>query len=325
MTKTHAIRLHAFGGPEVLQWEEIELPAPGPNEALIRQTAIGLNFIEIYQRTGLYPLPLPLVLGQEGAGVVEAVGPGVTVVKPGDRVGYASGPSGAYAEKRLYPADRLIPLPDEIDDKTAAAALLGGMTARYLLKETFPVQPGQTILFHAAAGGVGQIAVQWAKHLGATVIGTVSAGKVDLAKSLGCDHVLVSGQDDIAAQVKALTGGRGVEVVFDSVGKDTWDASLDALAPRGMMVTYGNASGPVPAIAPLTLASKGSLFLTRPTLGHYIETRARLLANAEDLFDVVLSGKVKIHVNQTFALKDVAQAHIALAERRTTGATVLLP
>ncbi|GFZ99710.1 quinone oxidoreductase [Elstera cyanobacteriorum] len=325
MTKTHAIRLHAFGGPEVLQWEEIELPAPGPNEALIRQTAIGLNFIEIYQRTGLYPLPLPLVLGQEGAGVVEAVGPGVTVVKPGDRVGYASGPSGAYAEKRLYPADRLVPLPDALDDKTAAAILLGGMTARYLVKETFPLKPGHTILFHAAAGGVGQIAVQWAKHLGATVIGTVSAGKVDLAKSLGCDHVLVSGQDDIAAQVKALTGGRGVDVVYDSVGKDTWDASLDALAPRGMMVTYGNASGPVPAVAPLTLASKGSLFLTRPTLGHYIDTRERLLANAEDLFDVVLSGKVKIHVNQTFALKDVAQAHIALAERRTTGATVLLP
>ncbi|MCK6441691.1 quinone oxidoreductase family protein [Elstera cyanobacteriorum] len=325
MTKTHAIRLHAFGGPEVLQWEEIELPAPGPNEALIRQTAIGLNFIEIYQRTGLYPLPLPLVLGQEGAGVVEAVGPGVTVVKPGDRVGYASGPSGAYAEKRLYPADRLVPLPDALDDKTAAAILLGGMTARYLVKETFPLKPGHTILFHAAAGGVGQIAVQWAKHLGATVIGTVSAGKVDLAKSLGCDHVLISGQDDIAAQVKALTGGRGVDVVYDSVGKDTWDASLDALAPRGMMVTYGNASGPVPAVAPLTLASKGSLFLTRPTLGHYIDTRERLLANAEDLFDVVLSGKVKIHVNQTFALKDVAQAHIALAERRTTGATVLLP
>lgn len=325
MTKTHAIRLHAFGGPEVLQWEEIELPAPGPNEALIRQTAIGLNFIEIYQRTGLYPLPLPLVLGQEGAGVVEAVGPGVTVVKPGDRVGYASGPSGAYAEKRLYPADRLVPLPDALDDKTAAAILLGGMTARYLVKETFPLKQGHTILFHAAAGGVGQIAVQWAKHLGATVIGTVSAGKVDLAKSLGCDHVLVSGQDDIAAQVKALTGGRGVDVVYDSVGKDTWEASLDALAPRGMMVTYGNASGPVPAVAPLTLASKGSLFLTRPTLGHYIDTRERLLANAEDLFDVVLSGKVKIHVNQTFALKDVAQAHIALAERRTTGATVLLP
>lgn len=325
MTKTHAIRLHAFGGPEVLQWEEIELPAPGPNEALIRQTAIGLNFIEIYQRTGLYPLPLPLVLGQEGAGVVEAVGPGVTVVKPGDRVGYASGPSGAYAEKRLYPADRLVPLPDALDDQTAAAILLGGMTARYLVKETFPLKPGHTILFHAAAGGVGQIAVQWAKHLGATVIGTVSAGKVDLAKSLGCDHVLVSGQDDIAAQVKAITGGRGVDVVYDSVGKDTWDTSLDALAPRGMMVTYGNASGPVPAVAPLTLASKGSLFLTRPTLGHYIDTRERLLANAEDLFDVVLSGKVTIHVNQTFALKDVAQAHIALAERRTTGATVLLP
>lgn len=325
MTKTHAIRLHAFGGPEVLNWEEIDLPAPGPNEALIRQTAIGLNFIEIYQRTGLYPLPLPLVLGQEGAGVVEAVGPGVTDVKVGDRVAYASGPSGAYAEKRLYPADRLVPLPDGLDDKTAAAIMLGGMTARYLVKETFPLKPGHTILFHAAAGGVGQIAVQWAKHLGATVIGTVSAGKVDLAKSLGCDHVLISGQDDIAAKAKAITGGRGVDVVYDSVGKDTWEASLNALAPRGMMVTYGNASGPVDPISPLVLAGKGSLFLTRPTLGHYIETRERLLENAHDLFDVVLSGKVKIHVNQTFALKDVAQAHIALAERRTTGATVLLP
>ncbi len=325
MTKTHAIRLHAFGGPEVLTWEEIDLPAPGPNEALIRQTAIGLNFIEIYQRTGLYPLPLPLVLGQEGAGVVEAVGPGVTDVKVGDRVAYASGPSGAYAEKRLYPADRLVPLPDGLDDKTAAAIMLGGMTARYLIKETFPLKPGHTILFHAAAGGVGQIAVQWAKHLGATVIGTVSAGKVDLAKSLGCDHVLISGQDDIAAKVKAITGGRGVDVVYDSVGKDTWEASLNALAPRGMMVTYGNASGPVDPISPLVLAGKGSLFLTRPTLGHYIETRERLLENAHDLFDVVLSGKVKIHVNQTFALKDVAQAHLALAERRTTGATVLLP
>lgn len=325
MTKTHAIRLHAFGGPEVLTWEEIDLPAPGPNEALIRQTAIGLNFIEIYQRTGLYPLPLPLVLGQEGAGVVEAVGPGVTDVKVGDRVAYASGPSGAYAEKRLYPADRLVPLPDGLDDKTAAAIMLGGMTARYLVKETFPLKPGHTILFHAAAGGVGQIAVQWAKHLGATVIGTVSAGKVDLAKSLGCDHVLISGQDDIAAKVKAITGGRGVDVVYDSVGKDTWETSLNALAPRGMMVTYGNASGPVDPISPLVLAGKGSLFLTRPTLGHYIETRERLLENAHDLFDVVLSGKVKIHVNQTFALKDVAQAHIALAERRTTGATILLP
>jgi NADPH2:quinone reductase len=325
MTKTHAIRLYEFGGPEVLKWEEIDLPAPGPGEALIRQTAVGLNFIEIYQRTGLYPLPLPLVLGQEGAGVVEAIGPGVTDVKVGDRVAYASGPSGAYAEKRLYPANRLVPLPDGISDQIAAAIMLGGMTARYLIKETFPLKPGHTVLYHAAAGGVGQIAVQWAKQLGATVIGTVSAGKVDLAKSLGCDHVLVSGQDDIAAKVKEITGGRGADVVYDSVGKDTWDGSLDSLAPRGMMVTFGNASGPVPAIQPLTLAAKGSLFLTRPTLGHYIATREDLLANANDLFDAVLSGAVKVHVNQTYALKDVADAHIALAERRTTGATVLLP
>lgn len=325
MTKTHAIRLYEFGGPEVLKWEEIDLPAPGPGEALIRQTAIGLNFIEIYQRTGLYPLPLPLVLGQEGAGIVEAIGPGVTDVNVGDRVAYASGPSGAYAEKRLYPANRLVPLPDGISDEIAAAIMLGGMTARYLIKETFPLKPGHTVLYHAAAGGVGQIAVQWAKQLGATVIGTVSAGKVDLAKSLGCDHVLVSGQDDIAAKVKEITGGRGVDVVYDSVGKDTWEGSLDSLAPRGMMVTFGNASGPVPAIQPLTLAAKGSLFLTRPTLGHYIATREDLLANANDLFNAVLSGAVKVHVNQTFALKDVADAHIALADRRTTGATVLLP
>jgi NADPH:quinone reductase len=325
MTKTHAIRLYEFGSPDVLKWEEIDLPAPGPGEALIRQTAVGLNFIEIYQRTGLYPLPLPLVLGQEGAGVVEAIGPGVTDVKVGDRVAYAGGPSGAYAEKRLYPANRLVPLPDGISDRIAAAIMLGGMTARYLVKETFPLKPGHRVLFHAAAGGVGQIAVQWAKQLGATVIGTVSAGKVDLAKSLGCDHVLVSGEDDIAARVKEITGGRGVDVVYDSVGKDTWDGSLDALAPRGMMVSFGNASGPVPPITLLTLAAKGSLFLTRPTLGHYIASRAELLANANDLFEAVLSGKVTVHVNQTFALKDVAQAHIALSERRTTGATVLIP
>lgn len=327
MTTTNAIRVHAFGGPEVLTWEAIPLPAaPGPGEVLLRHTAIGLNFIEVYQRTGLYPMPLPFCPGSNAAGVVEAVGPGVTEVKPGDRVAYGTGPNGAYSERRVFPTDKLVRIPDGIGDETAAAALLQGMTVRYLIKETYPVTKGTTILLYAAVGGVGTMLTQWAKALGATVIGVVSSdAKAAQAKQNGCDHALVFGRDDIAAQAKALTGGQGVDVVYDSVGKDSFLISLDALRPRGMMVSFGNASGPVDPISPLILSQKGSLFLTRPTLGHYVATRDALLANATDLFHAIQTGLVRIAVNQRFALKDAAQAHAALQGRATTGSTVLLP
>ncbi len=321
----HAIRIHETGGPEVLRFEEVAVGRPGPGEARLRQTAVGLNFLDTYHRTGLYPLPLPAVLGSEGAGVVEEVGEGVTEVKPGDRVAYA-GPVGAYADERLIAAHRLVRLPDDVDDRVAAAVMLKGMTAQYLVRRTHPVAPGETILLHAAAGGVGLLLAQWAKSLGARVIGTVSTdAKAALARANGCDDVIVTSREDFVARVKEITGGAGVRVVYDSVGKDTWTGSLDSLAPLGMMVTYGNASGPVPPISPLVLSQKGSLFLTRPTLMTYVAKREDLLATAADLFAVLRSGAVKVAAPTTFPLRDAAKAHEALEGRRTTGSVVLLP
>ncbi len=323
---SHAIRIYETGGPEVMRWEEVSLGETAPNEVRVRHAAVGLNFIDIYHRSGLYPLPLPSGLGLEGAGVVEAVGSGVTDLKPGDRVAYAGGPPGAYAEVRNLPADRLVKLPETIDFKTAAAMMLQGMTAQYLLRRTYRVQPGDTILIQAAAGGVGLIVCQWAKALGATVIGTVSSdAKAALAKAHGCDHPIIYTREDFVARVKEITHGAGVPVVYDSIGKDTFTGSLDCLRPLGMMVTFGNASGPVPPVDTLELSKRGSLFLTRPTLFTYIARRADLLATAQELFDVVASGKVRIEVNQTYALKDAAQAHSDLAARKTTGSSVLLP
>ncbi len=322
---THAIRIHANGGPEVMKWESVPTPEPGPGEALIRHGAVGLNYIDVYFRTGLYKAPnMPLVIGQEGAGTVIAVGPDVTSVKVGDRVAYA-GPLGSYATERVIPADRLVKMPDAISFETGAAMMLQGMTAQYLLRRTYKVQPGNTIVVHAAAGGVGLIMCQWARHLGATVIGVVSnEEKAALARAHGAEHTVV-GYGELVAKVKHLTGGAGVPVVYDSVGKDTFGVSLDCLAPLGLMVSYGNASGPVPPLDIGILAAKGSLFLTRPSLATYTSKRSDLETVAADLFDVVAKGAVKIQVNQTFALKDAAQAHIALEARKTTGSTVLLP
>lgn len=323
---TEMIRFHQTGGPEVLQLEQVELGEPGPGQVRIRQQAIGLNFIDIYHRAGLYPLPLPSGLGSEAAGLVEAVGEGVSEFQVGDRVGYCSGPQGAYAQARLMPADKLIKLPEAIGFETAAAMLLQGLTAEYLLRRTYAVQAGDAVLIHAAAGGVGQIAVQWAKALGATVIATAGgAAKCARVRALGADVVIDYRSEDFVAATRAATDGRGVRVVYDGVGKDTFAGSLDCLAPRGLMVSYGNASGPVPDIAPLLLAQKGSLFLTRPTLGHYIASRAELLAAAEALFAVVISGAVQIEIAQRYPLQQAAQAHRDLAERRTTGSTILLP
>ena len=323
---SYAIRIHAVGGPEVMQWEKVDAGEAAPHEARVRHEAVGLNFIDIYHRTGLYPLPLPSGIGLEGAGVVEAVGSQVTEVKVGDRVAYAGGPVGAYAEVRNIPADRLVKLPEAIDFKTAAAMMLQGMTAQYLLRRTYKVQPGDTILIQAAAGGVGLIVCQWAKALGATVIGTVSSDeKAALAKAHGCDHAIIYTRENFVERVKDITGGAGVPVVYDSIGKDTFTGSLDCLRPMGMMVTFGNASGPVPPVDTLELSKRGSLFLTRPTLFTYVAKRADLVSTAQDLFDVVTSGKVKIEVNQSYALKDAAQAHIDLAARKTTGSTVLIP
>ncbi len=321
----HAIRFHQTGGPEVLCWEEVAVGDPAPGEARVRHEAIGLNFSDTYHRGGLYPLPLPSGLGREGAGVVEAVGEGVTDIKPGDRVAYGTGPLGAYSEVRCMPADKLHKLPDGIDFKTGAAMMLQGMTTAYLLLHTYPVQPGDKVLIHAAAGGVGLIACQWAKALGATVIGTVSSeAKAELARKHGCDHVILYTQEDVASRVREITG-EGVAVVYDGVGKDTFMGSLDSLRRRGLLVTFGNASGAVPPFDPLLLSKKGSLFVTRPVLDHYSSTRAELLGLGQALFDVVLSGKVKIEVNQTYALADAAQAHRDLEARKTTGSTVLLP
>ncbi len=322
---TKAIRIHANGGPEVMVWEDVPTPSPGPGEALIKHEAIGLNFIDVYFRTGLYKAPtMPLIIGQEGAGVVLAVGPGVTGLAEGDRVAYA-GPLGGYATERVIPADRLVKLPDNISFQTGAAMMLQGMTAQYLLRRTYTVKAGDTIVVHAAAGGVGLIMCQWAKHLGATVIGVVSsAEKAELAKAHGAAHTVI-GHAGLVEDVKRITGGAMVPVVYDSVGKDTFNASLDCLAPLGLMVSYGNASGPVPPVELGILAAKGSLFLTRPTLATYTSKRADLERVSADLFDVVGSGAVKIQVNQTFPLKDAGAAHIALEARKTTGSTVLVP
>ena len=320
-----AIRFHQTGGPEVLRWEEVTVGDPAPGEARVRHEAVGLNFIDTYHRGGLYPLPLPSGLGREGAGVVEAVGDGVTDIKPGDRVAYGSGPLGAYSEVRCMPADRLLKLPDSLSCRTGAAMMLQGLTAPYLLRHTFPVKRGDQILIHAAAGGVGLIACQWAKALGATVIGTVSTeAKAELARKNGCDHVILYSREDVAKRVREITG-EGVAVVFDGVGKDTFMGSLDSLRPRGTMVTFGNASGAVPPFDPLLLAQKGSLFVTRPILDHYAGKRSDLLALGEELFGVVASGQVKIEINQTYALSDAAQAHRDLEARKTTGSTILVP
>jgi NADPH:quinone reductase len=323
---TKAIRIHAYGGPEAMKWEDVPTPEPGPGEALVKHEAVGLNYIDVYFRTGLYKAPsLPTSIGLEGAGIVAAVGPGVTEVAVGDRVAYAGGAIGAYATERVIAADRLVKLPAGIDFKTGAAMMLQGMTAQYLVRRTYPVKRGDTIIVHAAAGGVGLLLCQWAKHLGATVIGVVSTPeKAELARSFGAAHVFV-GTNDLPAEVKRITGGAMVPVVYDSVGKDTFTTSLDCLAPLGLMVSYGSASGAVPPLDISVLAAKGSLFLTRPSLTSYTSRRADLEATAKDLFEVVGSGAVKIQVNQTFPLKDAAQAHAALEARKTTGSTVLLP
>ena len=322
----HAIRIHEYGGPEKMAWEEIPLPHPKPGEALIRQHAVGLNYIDVYFRTGLYKAPaLPATVGMEAAGVVEAVGEGVTEVSVGDRVAYATGPIGAYAEARTLKADRLVKLPEGLSFDQGAAMMLQGMTAQYLLRRTYRVTAGETILVHAAAGGVGLIMCQWAKHLGCTVIGTVSTPeKAELARANGADHVVLSGED-LPAAVRKITDGAMVPVVYDSVGRDTFTASLDSLAPFGTMVSYGNASGPVPPVEIGILAAKGSLFLTRPTLATYTAKREDLVASAEDLFAVVGSGAVKLAINQRYALKDAAQAHRDLEARKTTGSTLLMP
>ena len=324
---TKAIRIHKTGGPEVLTWDDVTVGKPGKGEALVRHAACGLNYIDTYMRTGLYAMAqMPSGIGVEGSGVVEAVGEGVSHVKAGDCVAYAGGPPGAYAEQRVMPAAGLVKVPDGINDKQAASMMLKGMTARYLLRATYVVKPGDTILFHAAAGGVGQIACQWAKHLGATVIGTVGSDeKAKLAKAHGCDHTIVYSRENFVERVKEITGGKGVPVVYDSVGKDTFPASLDCLRPRGLFVSFGNASGPIGEMSPLILSQKGSLYMTRPTLGHYTGTRADLEETANDLFDVVKKGHVKLEINQTYALKDAAQAHRDLEARKTTGQTVLMP
>lgn len=322
---THAIRVHSHGGPEKLQWEPVTVGKPAAGEVLIEHKAVGLNFIDVYFRTGLYAAPLPFTPGMEGAGLVLEVGPGVDYLAPGDRVGYGNSPLGAYAEQRLIPAERLIKLPDWLDEQTAAAMLLQGLTAQYLLRQTYAVKPGDTILIHAAAGGVGLLVCQWAKALGATVIGTVgSAEKAALAQAHGCHHTILYRQEDVVARVRELTGGQGVDVVYDSIGKDMFDRSLDCLKRRGLMVSFGNASGPVPPVDISILNKKGGLFITRPSLGHYAGTRAEMLAMANELFAVVKDGTVKVNINQRFALQDAADAHRALESRATTGATVMV-
>jgi NADPH2:quinone reductase len=321
----HAMRIYEHGGPEKLRWEEVQVGAPGEGEVRVRSTAVGLNFIDTYQRSGLYPMPLPFTPGSEGAGVVEAVGPKVKEFKVGDRVCYA-GPIGAYAEVLMRPAARLLKIPAGIDDNTAAAMMLKGMTSQYLIRRTYRVQKGDTILVHAAAGGVGQIMCQWGKALGATVIGTVGSDeKAALARKAGCKHVIVTSREKIVERVKEITKGKGVPVVYDGVGKDTFMDSLDCLAPLGLLASFGNASGAVTQFNPGILAQKGSLFLTRPTLVNYTASREDLVKTAADLFSVVKSGKVKIRINQTYPLREAAQAHRDLESRKTTGSTVLLP
>lgn len=323
---TRAIRIHTTGGPEVLQLDDVTLSDPGPGEARIRHTAIGVNYLDTYHRSGLYPLPLPSGIGSEATGVVEAVGAGVDGLKPGDRVGYCMGAIGAYSEARLIPADRLIPLPHDIPDRTAAALMLKGLTVQYLFRQTFPLKGGETILFHAAAGGVGLIACQWARALGVTLIGTAGTDeKAAIAKEHGAAHAIVYSRENFVERVKEITGGKGVPVVYDSIGKDTFPASLDCLQPRGLFVSFGNASGPVAAFNLGILAQKGSLYVTRPTLATYTAKRADLLAMAGELFAMVQAGKIKADVRQEYPLADVAEAHRALESRRTTGATLLVP
>jgi len=320
------IRFERTGGPEVLQWVEADLAPPAPGEAQLRHHAVGLNYIDTYHRSGLYPVPLPSGIGLEAAGVVEAVGEGVTDLQPGDRVAYAGGPLGAYAERRNIPADRLVRLPDALSFEQGASMMLQGLTAQYLLRRTYRVQPGDTILIHAAAGGVGLIVCQWAKALGATVIGTVGSDeKAALARQYGCDHTIVYTRESVSGRVRELTGGAGVAVVYDSIGQDTFMDSLACLRPLGMMVTFGNASGPVAPFDPGLLGKMGSLFLTRPSLFAYSARRDDLLTMAEDLFAVVLSGQVRLSINQRFPLQDAATAHRELEARRTTGSTVLVP
>ncbi len=323
----HAIRMHEPGGPEVLRWEEVEVNDPGPGEVRLRHRAVGLNYIDVYHRTGVYPVPsLPWIIGMEGAGEVLAVGGNVADIRPGDRVAYAGMPPGAYATERLMPAHRLVRLPDQISDTQAAAMMLQGMTAQYLLRRTYRVQPGDTILFHAAAGGVGLIACQWAKKLGATVIGTVgSPEKAALARAHGCDHTILYREEDIVARVKELTDNRGVQAVYDSIGDATFMKSLDCLQPMGMMIYFGQSSGKAKPIDPGVLGTKGSLFLTRPSLMAYTAKREDLLASAAELFEAVISGAVRIEINQNYPLREAAQAHRDLEERRTTGSSVLVP
>jgi len=321
---TSAIRIHEAGGPEVLKWETVEVGEPGPGQVRLRQEAAGLNYIDVYHRTGLYPQPLPFIPGVEGAGVVAAVGDGVAGVTAGDRVAYA-GPIGGYAEERLIAADQLVRLPAAISTEQAAAMMLQGLTAHMLLRGAYRVKPGDTILIHAAAGGVGLIVCQWAKALGATVIGTVGSDeKAELARAHGCDHPIVYTRDDFVAEVERITGGAKLPVVYDSIGRDTFLKSLDCLRPRGLMVSFGNASGPVDPFPPGILAQKGSLFLTRPTMYHYTATRAELEAAANELFELVENGTIRIEVNQRFPLRDAAEAHRALEARRTSGSTVLI-
>ena len=321
-----AIRFEKTGGSDVLQYVDYDLPPPAKGQVQVRHTAIGVNFIDTYHRTGLYPLPLPSGLGSEAAGVVAALGEGVTGFTVGQRVGYCSGVIGSYAQANNVPVEKLVRLPGNISDDVAAAILLKGMTAQYLLRRIHPVKAGETIVFHAAAGGVGQIGCQWAKHLGATVIGsTTSPEKVELARANGCAHVLNTHEPGWEKKVREITGGKGVPVVYDSIGKDTFLAGLECLQPRGIMVTYGNASGPVDPFSPAILASKGSLFVTRPTLAHYTRTAQEMQDTADDLFQVIESGAVKIAINQRFALKDAAKAHDALTSKQTTGATILIP
>jgi len=322
---THAVRIHSNGGPEVLQWEKVEVPEPNAGDVVVRQIAAGLNFIDVYFRTGLYKVPaFPSAIGNEGAGVVEAVGDGVTEVAVGDRVAYCMS-LGSYTQRRLIPAKQLVKIPKGISEQQAAAVMLKGCTVQYLIRQTYPVQKGETVLFHAAAGGCGLIACQWLKHLGVRVIGTVgTAEKAELAKSHGCDHPIVYTEDNFVDRVKELTDGRGVPVVYDSVGKDTFNDSLECLQPRGLMVSFGNASGAVEPFAPALLAAKGSLFLTRPTLATYTATRADLEKTTADLFGVLSSGAVTVEVNQTYPLENAAQAHRDLEARKTTGSTILL-
>lgn len=319
----HAIRVHEYGGPEVLRWETVDVGEPSPNEVRLRHTAIGLNFIDVYERTGLYPGALPLTPGREAAGVVEAVGAKVKEFNIGDRVAYAASAAGAYCEARVMPAERLVRIPDDVSDQQAAAMMLKGLTAQALLRQVHRVRKSDVLLVHAAAGGVGSILVQWAKHLGATVIAIVgSAEKATIARDLGADHALLSDEDWVE-QVKALTRGRGVNVVYDSVGKDAFMRSLDCLRPRGLMATFGNASGPVPPIAPLELSKRGSLYLTRPTLFHFIATRAALLGAAQELFDLVARSVIDVRIGQTYGLRDATSAHRDLEARKTIGSTVL--